>query len=225
MTWRITRFVPGESSAESPSRLQSPVESRCVRRRVQNCFPLILSGVSLALSTEQSLGLCEERGFQNLQLLLVSQGVSATIARVSSVFRRKCNVDDCRKVASTSNGNARAPSRRLSGRCCELHPATPQARDQPTHHHPPSHQRRPPTTSSFEMADKMDIDAVNGEKREAGVGPAPDLPPERSTSTPHQTPNQQLMLMPLQLLSTTLPFSIQPWTASTHDSPCAPSEA
>ncbi|KAK4498093.1 hypothetical protein PRZ48_010749 [Zasmidium cellare] len=29
------------------------------------------------------------------------------------------------------------------------------------------------------MADKMDVDAVNGEKQEESVGPAPDLPPER----------------------------------------------
>ena len=34
-----------------------------------------------------------------------------------------------------------------------------------------------------EMADKMDVDAVNGEKEEETVGPAPDLPPERSTYT------------------------------------------
>ena len=33
------------------------------------------------------------------------------------------------------------------------------------------------------MADKMDVDAVNGEREEETVGPAPDLPPERSTST------------------------------------------
>ena len=33
------------------------------------------------------------------------------------------------------------------------------------------------------MADKMDVDAVNGEKEEETVGPAPDLPPERSTYT------------------------------------------
>ena len=31
------------------------------------------------------------------------------------------------------------------------------------------------------MADKMDIDAVNGEKEEEKVGPAPPLPAERST--------------------------------------------
>jgi 26S proteasome regulatory subunit N3 len=31
------------------------------------------------------------------------------------------------------------------------------------------------------MADKMDIDAVNGEREEETVGPAPELPPERST--------------------------------------------
>ena len=32
------------------------------------------------------------------------------------------------------------------------------------------------------MADKMDVDAVNGEKEEEKVGPAPELPPEKSTS-------------------------------------------
>lgn len=32
------------------------------------------------------------------------------------------------------------------------------------------------------MADKMDVDAVNGEKEQEKVGPAPELPPERSTS-------------------------------------------
>ena len=32
----------------------------------------------------------------------------------------------------------------------------------------------------FHQADKMDIDAVNGEKEEEKVGPAQDLPPERS---------------------------------------------
>jgi hypothetical protein len=31
------------------------------------------------------------------------------------------------------------------------------------------------------MADKMDIDAVNGEKQTESVGPASTLPPERST--------------------------------------------
>ena len=30
------------------------------------------------------------------------------------------------------------------------------------------------------MADKMDVDAVNGEKEEERVGPAPDLPADRS---------------------------------------------
>lgn len=32
------------------------------------------------------------------------------------------------------------------------------------------------------MADKMDVDAVKGEKEEEKVGPAPNLPAERSTS-------------------------------------------
>lgn len=31
------------------------------------------------------------------------------------------------------------------------------------------------------MADKMDIDAVNGEKEAEKVGPAPELPADRST--------------------------------------------
>ena len=35
------------------------------------------------------------------------------------------------------------------------------------------------------MADKMDIDAVNGEKEEAKVGPAQNLPAQRSTYTTH----------------------------------------
>jgi len=39
------------------------------------------------------------------------------------------------------------------------------------------------------MADKMDIDAVNGEKEEEKVGPAPNLPAERSTSALPQTPS------------------------------------
>ena len=35
------------------------------------------------------------------------------------------------------------------------------------------------------MADKMDVDAVNGERDEETVGPAQtDLPPERSMSLP-----------------------------------------
>ena len=32
------------------------------------------------------------------------------------------------------------------------------------------------------MAEQMDIDAVNAEKQEESVGPAPQLPPERSTA-------------------------------------------
>jgi hypothetical protein len=36
------------------------------------------------------------------------------------------------------------------------------------------------------MAEKMDVDAVNGEREQETVGPAQtDLPPERSTASPH----------------------------------------
>lgn len=38
------------------------------------------------------------------------------------------------------------------------------------------------SAQQYAMADKMDIDAVNGEKEEEKVGPAPNLPPERSTA-------------------------------------------
>lgn len=41
------------------------------------------------------------------------------------------------------------------------------------------------------MADKMDVDAVNGEEKEESVGPAPDLPPERSM-LPHKQPAIEL---------------------------------
>lgn len=46
--------------------------------------------------------------------------------------------------------------------------------------HPP-HNTPPIPTNPHQMANKMDIDAVNGEREEETVGPAPDLPPERST--------------------------------------------
>lgn len=55
-----------------------------------------------------------------------------------------------------------------------------QARDQQQPHPPPIYSPSPHYTAN--MADKMDIDAVNGEKEQETVGPAPDLPPERSTS-------------------------------------------
>ena len=36
------------------------------------------------------------------------------------------------------------------------------------------------TLFAAEMADQMDVDAVKGEQQEEKVGPAPDLPAERS---------------------------------------------
>lgn len=51
------------------------------------------------------------------------------------------------------------------------------------HHHPaPFHlSTRHVILFTAEMADQMDVDAVKGEQQEEKVGPAPDLPAERST--------------------------------------------
>ena len=48
----------------------------------------------------------------------------------------------------------------------------------------PTNTRINPLHPFRRMADKMDIDAVNGEKEEERIGPAPDLPPEKSNGNP-----------------------------------------
>jgi hypothetical protein len=52
------------------------------------------------------------------------------------------------------------------------------------------------------MADKMDVDAVNGEREEETVGPAPThLPPERSTYLRHHIGvmrKEQLLTIPMR---------------------------
>ena len=50
------------------------------------------------------------------------------------------------------------------------------------HHPTPFHlSTRHVILFTAEMADQMDVDAVKGEQQEEKVGPAPDLPAERST--------------------------------------------
>ncbi len=74
------------------------------------------------------------------------------------------------------------------------------------------------------MADKMDVDAVNGDKKEEKVGPAPDLPAERSTYTIHQTLAARLDLLTTfgQSSQTTSTLSTRPSTPSMHASLSVP---